>query len=181
MVNRVGDAGRSVAGGRASPPATDVAPILSTTAAIASDSTVPIIAALSPVLMEDPLPLDVDTLLADHEDLDIEAAVAAHTAAVQKWRRRSRASMVGKPPRYRGSVPGRRPNKPRDFARGLRSILRDYFGLRGRPPVFDEADLERRYRVPRVVLTRIYLAVKDRPWWQQRVNATGQLQGHPLL
>eukprot|EP00170_Pyropia_yezoensis_P006476 contig_26434_g6497 len=67
--------------------------------------------------MEDPLPLDVDTLLADHEDLDIEAAVAAHTAAVQKWRRRSRASMVGKPPRYRGSVPGRRPNKPRDFAR----------------------------------------------------------------
>jgi len=30
------------------------------------------------------------------------------------------------------------------------------------------------------VLLRIYRAIKDRPFWVQRVNATGQPQAHPL-
>jgi len=62
----------------------------------------------------------------------------------------------------------------------LRAILRDYFGLNWEPPVYNEVDFERRFRVPRSVFLRIYNAVKDRPFFAQRINATGRLQAHPL-
>jgi len=77
-------------------------------------------------------------------------------------------------------VPGRRPNKPHDVGSGLRAILRDYFGLDGSPPVYEDADFERRFWVPRSVFLRIYHAVKGRPFFAQRINATGKPQAHPL-
>jgi len=64
-------------------------------------------------------------------------------------------------------------------AQVLRAILRDYFGLNGKPPVYNECDFERRFRVPRSVFLRIYNAVKDRPFLAQRINATGRLQAYP--
>lgn len=74
-----------------------------------------------------------------------------------------------------------RQNKPRDFALGMLCILRDYFGANGAPPVYSEADFERRFRVPRAVFVRVYRALKDRPCRAHNVNATGQLEAHPLL
>jgi len=66
--------------------------------------------------------------------------VAAHMQALWRYRRRIRRSRLGRR-RYFGLVPGRRPNKHRDFRSGLRAILRDYFGLDGSPPVYDERTL----------------------------------------
>ena len=40
--------------------------------------------------------------------------------------------------------------------------------------------LRRHLRVPRSVFRRVYQAVKDEPFSQQRINATGRLQAHPL-
>ena len=79
-----------------------------------------------------------------------------------------------------GSVPGRRPNKRLNFRSGLRAILRDYFGLNGEPPVDDEGDFERRFRVPRSMFLRVYNAVIDLSFFSQRINATERLQAHPL-
>ena len=45
--------------------------------------------------------------------------------------------------------------------------------------MYDEADFERRFRVPRSVFLRIYHAVKDHPFFAQRINATGRPQAHP--
>ena len=130
--------------------------------------------------MDDPFDLSADAMLEDTEDLQIASAVAAHLHALRHWRKRARGSRVHRRPRYVGSVPGRRPNKRRNFRSGLRAILRDYFGLNGEPPVYNEGDFERRFRVPRSVFLRIYNAVKDRPFFAQRINATGRLQAHPL-
>lgn len=68
----------------------------------------------------------------------------------------------------------------RDFDVGYRAILRDYFGIDGRPPVYSDKDFERRFRVPRSVFNCIYEAIKDEPFWSRRINATGQPQAYPL-
>jgi len=46
--------------------------------------------------------------------------------------------------------------------------------------VYDEVDFERRFRVPLSVFLRIYHTVKGRPFFAQRINATGRPQAHPL-
>jgi len=130
--------------------------------------------------IEDPFDLSANAMLEDTEDLKTASAVAAHLHALHHWRKRAHGSRVHRRPRYVGSVPGRRPNTRRNFRSGLRAILRDYFGLNGEPPVCNEGDFERRFRVPRSVFLRIYNAVKDRPLFAQRINATGRLQAHPL-
>ena len=38
----------------------------------------------------------------------------------------------------------RRPNVDRDFEAGFRRIMKDYFGWRGHPPLYDERMFERR-------------------------------------
>lgn len=130
--------------------------------------------------MDAAVDLDVAALMQDQEDLEAASAVAAHLAVLRRFRQRLHASRCGRRPRYRGSVRGRRANKPRNFSAGLRSLLRDYFGVDGAPPVYSQPDFERRFRVPRVVFVRIYRALQDQPWWKQAVNATGRLQSHPL-
>ena len=100
--------------------------------------------------MDDPLDVSADAMLADPMDGEVATAVAAHMQALWRYRRRIGRSRLGRR-RYIGSVPGSRPNKNRDFRSGLRAILRVYFGLDGSPPVYDEADFERRFHVPRSV------------------------------
>jgi len=85
--------------------------------------------------MDDHLDMSVDAMLEDTEDLHIASAVAAHLQALINWRRRARGSRVSRRPRYVGSVPGRRPNKRRNFRSGLRAILRNYVGMNGEPHV----------------------------------------------
>jgi len=85
--------------------------------------------------MDDPLDMSADAMLEDTEDLHIASAVAAHLQALINWRRRARGSRVSRRPRYVGSVPGRRPNKRRNFRSGLRTILRNYVGMNGEPHV----------------------------------------------
>jgi len=115
-----------------------------------------------------------------NDDVTTSVVVAAHVATLLETRRRALAAAQIHRPRYRGSVPGRIPNRPRNFALGLQCILRDYFGVDGLPPVVGREQFERRFRVPMSVFLRIYRAIKDRPFWMQRVNATGQPQAHPL-
>jgi len=119
-------------------------------------------------------------MLEDTEDLHIASAVAAHLQTLRHWWKRACGSRVSRWPRYVGSVSDRRPNKRRKFRSGLRAILRDYFGLNGEPPVYDEGDFKRRFRVPRSVFLRVYIAVKDLLFLAQRIHATGRLQAHPL-
>jgi len=106
--------------------------------------------------------------------------VHAHVNVVMAARRRARARRIARRRQYHGSTAGRRGNKRRDFAAGVHNILRDYFGVGGLPPIYDERDFETRFRVPRSVFRRVYLAVKDEPFFQQRINATGKLKAHPL-
>jgi len=120
------------------------------------------------------------SLLAEDDGAVVCAAVQRHMGLLLLVRRRSRPARAHRRHHYRGSVPGRRPNKLRDFAAGLFNIQRDYFGVNAEPPIFDDRDFETRLRVPRSLFRRIYLAVKDEPFFQQRINATGRLQAHPL-
>jgi len=129
--------------------------------------------------MDDSLDVSADAILADPINGEVATAVAAQVQTLWRYRRRIRRSRLGRR-RYIGSVPGRRPNINCDFRSGLRAIMRDYFGLDGSPPVNDEADFERGFCVPRSVFLRIYYAVKGRPVFAQRINATGRPQAHPL-
>jgi len=80
----------------------------------------------------------------------------------------------------RGSLPGRWPNKLRGFAHGEGGILRDYFDLAGRPPIYDEKDFERRFRLPRIVFDRVYRDILSAPYFQKRVSATGEMRSSTL-
>ena len=115
-----------------------------------------------------------------NDDITVASVVAAHVATLLTWRRREIAARAVHRPRYRGSIPGRAGNRPRDFELGLKCILRDYFGLDGVPPVFGREQFERRFRFPMPVFLKIYRTIKDRPFWAQRVNATGRPQAHLL-
>ena len=53
------------------------------------------------------------------------------------------------------SVAGGGANRPRYLDKGVRGIMRDYFGVDGKPPVFGEETFEGRIRVPRSVFMRI--------------------------
>eukprot|EP00170_Pyropia_yezoensis_P003589 contig_14977_g3599 len=114
-------------------------------------------------------------------EFDEDAALVLllqHRLTLLRLRRRRRGRKG--PARRRGSVQGRMPNKKRNFALGVAMIRRDYFGVGGAPPIYDEVDFERRFRVPRTLFLRIYYDIKDLTWWAQRPNATGRLQAHPL-
>ena len=120
------------------------------------------------------------SFLAEDDGGVICAAVHAHMGMLFLLRRRSRSGRANRRRRYRGSVAGRLPNKQRDFAAGLFNIQRDYFGVHAGAPIYDDRDFETRFRVPRSVFRRVYRAVKDEPFFQQRISATGRLQAHPL-
>jgi len=120
------------------------------------------------------------TLLAEDDGAVVCAVVQAHMGLLLLIRRRSRVARARHRRHNRGSVRGRWPNKRRDFAAGVFNIQRDYFGVNAVPQVFDDRYFETRFRVPRSVFRSIHLVVMDEPFFQQRINATGCLQDHPL-
>jgi len=79
-----------------------------------------------------------------------------------------------------GSLPGKAPNKQRDLVSGERGLLRDYFGVDGDPPVYVEKDFIRRFRLPHIVFDRVYRDLLSEPYFQQRLNATGEPQASTL-
>jgi len=119
-------------------------------------------------------------LLAGDDGADVSAVMQAHVNMVMAVGRRARARGIARGRQYHGPTAGRRGNTRGDFAAGVHNILRNYFDVGGLPPICDERDFETRFRVPRAVFRRVYLAVKDEPFFQQRINATGKLQAHPL-
>jgi len=72
----------------------------------------------------------------------------------------------------------RRPNVDRDVEAGFRRILKNYFGWRGRPPLYDERTSERRFRLPRAIVIKMYAKLQDRPFWRHSINATGRPQAY---
>jgi len=111
---------------------------------------------------------------------ETEAAVLAARFVAVSTALRLRISGAHRRRAYVGSVPGRRANRDRDFEGGMRRIMADYFGLDGSEPVYDEANFERRFRVPRVVFERIFADIKEQPFWRQTVNAMGRPQAYAL-
>ena len=120
------------------------------------------------------------TLLAEDDGADVAAVVQTHVNVLMAVRRRARDKRIALGWLHRGSIAGRRGNKRRDFAAGVHASFRDYFGVGGVLPIYDHRDFETQFRVPHAVLRRIFLAVKNEPFCQQRINTTGKLQVHPL-
>lgn len=117
--------------------------------------------------------------VADDSDDDL-LTIAFGSAAAASIAAHCRHAFRAGPRKRLGSLPGRRSNRLRDFDVGYRAILRDYFGIDSRLPVYSDKDFERRFRVPRSVLNCIYEATKEEPFWSRRINATGQPQIYPL-
>jgi len=122
--------------------------------------------------------LAIATAFANDDDDDVVAAVQAAQQFGDLLAHAGEAAEINPRP---GSYPGKSPNKNRGFLLGETAHLRDYFGLNGQPPIYDEVDFERRFRVPRVVFDRLYRAALCEPYFQQRVNATGEPQSSTLV
>jgi len=118
----------------------------------------------------------------DEDDLAMGEMLAVSATLSLRRARALRRSVLGmRSPRGRGgSFPGRARNVARDFDLGAMSIMRDYFGWSGRPPVYGERHFRTRFRMSTALFHQIYEALRDRPWWRQQVNATGRPQAYPL-
>lgn len=117
--------------------------------------------------------------LADSSADEAEAILVASQVGLERRRRRSLALQPGVARTLRGSTPWRRSNQFHDFDAGAERIMRDYMGFAGEPPVYNEVDFERRFRVPRSVFMTIFDSVKDLEVWKQTSNTTGKPQSHP--
>ena len=85
----------------------------------------------------------------------MSAVVQTHVSAAMALRRRARAKRISRRRRYCGSYVGRRANKRREFAAGQHAFLRDYFGVAGAQPIYDEYHFETRFNVLRAVFRRV--------------------------
>jgi len=122
--------------------------------------------------------------LAD-EDLDLVSFLAVSASLTLRREAELRTTMQRsladrRAQRHRGSVPGRFTNIEREFDAGVKRIMKDYFGWRGRPPLYWEEVFNRRFRVSRDVFLEMYDEVCGRPFWCQQVNTTGRPQSHAL-
>eukprot|EP00170_Pyropia_yezoensis_P001540 contig_6715_g1544 len=117
-----------------------------------------------------------DDALDDCDTMELASVVKARRSAA-RWRLTGAGGVEGQSGvrvvMYRGSVKGRQANKQRDFAMGVYNIKRDYFDVDGNPPVYDEYDFERRFRVSWSGFLSIYDTVKNEPGRKQSGNATG--------
>jgi len=124
-------------------------------------------------------PCAIAVLLSEEDGAAICAAVQAHVALMALHVRVSARRIIRRG-RYRGSFPGRRPNKQRNSDAGLNNILRGYFGVDGQDPVYSEHDFEKRFCFPRALFRRVYSEVTDIPFFRRLINSTGRPQAHPL-
>lgn len=85
-----------------------------------------------------------------------------------------------------GSVLGKRRNIGCPFDEAFMNIRRDYFGIEGRPPLYDEEMFRRRFRMRSRLFNRIFEAVidwdqkQDKPSFARRRNAAGKWGAYPL-
>ena len=119
------------------------------------------------------------------DDLDLVSYLAVNASLTLRQEAELRTTVQrsladSRTQRHRGSVPGRVANIERDFDAGVKRIMKDYFGWRGRPPLYGEEVFNRRFRVSRDVFLEMYDEVCGRPFWCQQVNATGRPQSHAL-
>jgi len=78
-----------------------------------------------------------------------------------------------------GSIPGKAPNKARNFAQAKETLIRQYFS--GEASTFDEKDFERRFRMPRVVFMRVKDAVLGEEPFTEKSDAYGKPGIDPLV
>jgi hypothetical protein len=79
-----------------------------------------------------------------------------------------------------GSVPGKAPNKNRDFLGAYQRLVQNYFS--GTNSKFDEKDFERRFRMPREVFNRIAQHIIGKPPFDLRQNPVTKKNGiFPLV
>jgi len=77
----------------------------------------------------------------DIDDNDDDIIVALSVQSIRLHRPAAFFSLV-RQARTVGSCRGTRQNKLRDFRSGVHSIMRDYFGVYGLPPIYEDADFE---------------------------------------
>ena len=78
-----------------------------------------------------------------------------------------------------GSVPGKAPNKARNFQLAKATLMRQYFN--GEDSIFDEFDFERRFRMPRAVFMKVKDAVIGEGPFTQRFDGSGKPGIDPLV
>jgi hypothetical protein len=78
-----------------------------------------------------------------------------------------------------GSLPGKAPNKARDFQGAYARLVQNYFS--GVHSKYDENDFERRFRMPRHVFNRIYEALLGQEPFLQKYDAVGKPGINPLV
>jgi hypothetical protein len=83
------------------------------------------------------------------------------------------------PTKRGGSMPGKAPNKNRDFEDAYQRLLRDYFS--GVNSVYDEVDFQRRFRINRDVFNRIYQSILGIGKFVHKSDCTGKPGIHPLV
>lgn len=138
-------------------------------------------APVPPLLLPVPAPLDTEAWeFSEGSGDEFQATIMMLQLTHKRQRHYLGLSGANERRKRRGSVPGRRANRPRTFEQRFQNLRRDYFGVNGDPPVYSEADFERRFRAPHNVFMLIYNDVKDLPYWKQRIDATGRPQLHPL-
>ena len=106
------------------------------------------------------------------DGLDDQLLVAAATEYMEE-------SSDEEPKQWGGSMPGKAKNKNRDFAGAYTRLVADYFN--GPDSVYDEADCERRFRLPRQVFDRIQSRIIGHGCFVQKMDATKKQGVHPLV
>jgi len=112
---------------------------------------------------------------------ELELAAVLETRARFVVRRALLVNLQGRVRRrVEGSRRGRRPNRRCDFDLGADSILRDYFGVNGEPPVYVQDAFNELFRMPRPVFNFLLRAIHDQLHWRRAVNTTGPSQSHAI-
>ena len=78
-----------------------------------------------------------------------------------------------------GSPKGKAPNKSRDFDEAYKRLVRNYFD--GENSIYDEADFERRFRLPRAVFNQIYNQLYGSGCFTQHYMLDGRPGINPLV
>eukprot|EP00168_Porphyra_purpurea_P000160 TRINITY_DN10192_c0_g1_i1.p3 TRINITY_DN10192_c0_g1~~TRINITY_DN10192_c0_g1_i1.p3 ORF type:complete len:103 (+),score=10.11 TRINITY_DN10192_c0_g1_i1:131-439(+) len=99
----------------------------------------------------------------NEEDLAMAEMLAVSGTLTGRRARALRRSIVGmrRWSSRGGSFPGRARNVDRDFDLGAMSIMRDYFGCAGRPPVYGERYFRLCFRMSTALFLQMYHALRD--------------------